>query len=142
MKNTKTQVFYFRKPEGFTLIELLIVIVILGLLMSLVAPAMFSKVASSQRKTAIAQMQMFSTALDTYRLDVGVFPTQLGELRSGSVAGWDGPYLPREIPLDPWGNPYVYQQNSNNNATPYTLKSLGKDGREGGDGDNEDIVFQ
>ena len=98
-----------RRPvRGFTLIELLIVIVILGLLLSLVAPTMFSKVGSSQRKTAMAQMQMLSTALDTYRLDTGVFPSQLSDLRAASVPGWDGPYLPRDVPSDPWGNPYVY----------------------------------
>jgi len=127
---------------GFTLIELLIVIVIMGLLLSLVAPAMFSKVGSSQRKTALAQMQMLSTALDTYRLDVGAYPKTLAELRAGSEAGWDGPYLPRELPSDPWGNPYVYTSDNGDRAKPYILKSYGKDGREGGDGDNEDIVFQ
>lgn len=127
---------------GFTLIELLIVIVILGLLLSLVAPAMFSKVGSSQRKTAMAQMQMLSTALDTYRLDTGDFPTSLEELRKGNAPGWDGPYLPRELPKDPWGNPYVYSAKADDPAKPYTLMSFGKDGRAGGDGDSEDIVFQ
>ncbi len=131
-----------RRYRGFTLIELLIVIVILGLLLSLVAPTMFSKVGSSQRKTALAQMQMLSTALDTYRLDTGDFPNELAELRQGEAPGWDGPYLPRELPLDPWGNPYVYSLAKEDSATPYTLKSYGKDGREGGEGDNEDIVFQ
>ncbi len=132
----------FRPLRGFTLIELLIVIVILGLLLSLVAPAMFSKVGSSQRKTAMAQMQMLSTALDTYRLDVGDYPKTLAELRKGEAPGWDGPYLPRELPLDPWGNPYVYNLDPANASNPYTLKSYGKDGRQGGDGEGEDIVFQ
>ena len=131
-----------RRYRGFTLIELLIVIVILGLLLSLVAPTMFSKVGSAQKKTAMAQMQMLSTALDTYRLDVGSFPENLAELRAGKAPGWDGPYLPRELPLDPWGNPYVYAVESGDSATPYSLKSYGKDGRSGGDGDNEDIVYQ
>jgi general secretion pathway protein G len=131
-----------RRLLGFTLIELLIVIVILGLLLSLVAPAMFSKVGSSQKKTAMAQMQMLSTALDTYRLDTGSFPTSLNELRSGNTPGWDGPYLPRDIPADPWGNPYVYTAKAEDPAKPYSLMSYGKDGRAGGDGDAEDIVFQ
>ena len=126
---------------GFTLIELLIVIVILGLLLSLVAPAMFSKVGSSQRKAAMAQMQMLSTALDTYRLDVGSYPEALSELRAGKAPCWDGPYLPRELPNDPWGNPYVYQLGGES-GKPFALKSFGKDGRQGGDGDNEDIVYQ
>lgn len=131
-----------RRPRaGFTLIELLIVIVILGLLLSLVAPAMFSKVGSSQRKTALAQMQMFSTALDTFRLDVGDYPETLAELRASTKPGWDGPYLPRELPLDPWGNPYVFQR-PGEGGQPYSLRSYGKDGRPGGEGDGEDIVFQ
>jgi len=134
--------FMRRRRRGFTLIELLIVIVILGLLLSLVAPTMFSKVGSSQRKAAMAQMQMLSTALDTYRLDVGSFPSSLEELRSGTAAGWDGPYLPRDLPKDPWGNPYVYTSKSDDRLKPYSLLSFGKDGRAGGDGDAEDIVFQ
>jgi general secretion pathway protein G len=131
-----------RDLVGFTLIELLIVIVILGLLLSLVAPTMFSKVGSSQRKTAMAQMQMLSTALDTHRLDTGSFPSALSELRSGDVPGWDGPYLPREVPLDPWGNPYVYSSKTDDPAKPYSLLSYGKDGRLGGEDDAEDVVFQ
>jgi general secretion pathway protein G len=131
-----------RRYRGFTLIELLIVIVILGLLLSLVAPAMFSKVGSAQRKTAMAQMQMLSTALDTYRLDVGSFPESLAELRAGKAPGWDGPYLPRELPVDPWGNPYVYSLQTNDPTRPYSLVSYGKDGRQGGQDDNEDIIFQ
>lgn len=130
-----------RPYAGFTLIELLIVIVILGLLLSLVAPTMFSKVGSSQRKTAMAQMQMLSTALDTFRLDVGDYPAALAELRSGTKPGWDGPYLPRDLPLDPWGNPYTYQV-PGEGGQPYVLRSYGKDGRPGGEGDGEDIVFQ
>jgi general secretion pathway protein G len=131
-----------RRQTGFTLIELLIVIVILGLLLSLVAPAMFSKVGSAQRKTAMAQMQMLSTALDTYRLDVGDFPASLAQLRTDQSPGWDGPYLPRELPMDPWGNPYVYSNETKDPSKPYTLLSYGKDGRQGGDGEAEDVVFQ
>jgi general secretion pathway protein G len=127
---------------GFTLIELLIVIVILGLLLSLVAPAMFSKVGSSQRKAAMAQMQMLATSLDTYRLDIGGYPESLDELRKSSKPGWDGPYLPREVPKDPWGNPYVYSLKASDPNKPYGLMSFGKDGRPGGEGDNEDIVLQ
>jgi general secretion pathway protein G len=84
------------KDHGFTLIELLIVIVILGLLMSLVAPAMFSKVDSTKEKTARAQMQMIETALDTYRLDMGDYPTQLKDLVQSDSVGWDGPYMPKK----------------------------------------------
>ncbi|GGA98837.1 type II secretion system major pseudopilin GspG [Agarivorans gilvus] len=127
--------------KGFTLIELLIVIVILGLLMSLVAPAMFSKVGSSKQKTASAQMQMLSTSLDTYLLDTGYYPEKLEELRSSTAPGWDGPYLPRDIPLDPWGNHYIYSS-PGPDGLPYSLKTFGRDGKEGGTGEDEDIVFQ
>ena len=102
---------------------------------------MFSKVSSSQRKTAMAQMHMLATSLDTYRLDLGEYPPALQELRSSTKKGWDGPYLPRDVPLDPWGNPYVYAV-PGENGQPYTLKSYGKDGRPGGEGDNADIVLQ
>ena len=126
---------------GFTLIELLIVIVIMGLLMSLVAPTMFSKVDSTKVKTAEAQMQMMSVALDTYRLDLGGYPPSLDELRSSDKPGWDGPYLPKDIPADPWGNPYAYAV-PGSDGQPYELLSFGPDGKRGGDGDKEDIVYQ
>ena len=114
---------------------------ILGLLLSLVAPAMFSKVSSSQRKTAMAQMQMLATALDTYRLDLGGYPEALTELRASTKPGWDGPYLPRDLPLDPWGHPYVYQM-PGEQGEPYTLHSYGKDGKAGGEGEAADVVLK
>lgn len=103
MKSKVNQGVSRRRTDGFTLIEILIVIVIMGLLISLVAPTLFSKVSSSQRKTSMAQMQMISTALDTYRLDIGSYPDKLEELRRSERPDWDGPYLPRDIPNDPWG---------------------------------------
>ncbi|MAD02161.1 MAG: type II secretion system protein GspG [Pseudoalteromonas sp.] len=129
------------QKNGFTLIELLITIVILGLLISIVAPQMFGKVDSSKRKTAYAQLQSFETAINTYRLDVGSFPTSLQELRESSQFGWDGPYLPKSIPLDPWNNSYVYRV-PGENGNPFYLASLGKDKAEGGEDDNEDIVLK
>lgn len=130
-----------RKNKGFSLMELLIVLIILGLLGSLVAPKMIEKVGSSKRKTAIAQMQMFETAIDTYRLDVGTVPSSLEDLRTANVQGWDGPYLPKSIPMDPWGKPYVYSATAAN-GMPFTLKTLGLDGKEGGTDENEDIIHQ
>ncbi|UCX03970.1 type II secretion system major pseudopilin GspG [Shewanella glacialimarina] len=127
--------------KGFTLIELLIVIVILGLLMSLVAPTMFSKVESSKSKTAMVQMEMIATSLDTYRLDIGSYPKSLEELRSSTLPKWDGPYLPKNVPLDPWNNPYIYSV-PGENGEPYTMKSYGKDGQVGGEGDNAEIVYK
>ena len=129
------------KNRGFTLIELLIVIVILGLLLSLVAPRMFSKVGSAKTQTAAMQMEMIATALDTYRLDMGDYPQQLDELRRSSAANWDGPYLPKDLPLDPWDKPYVYQVPGEDGA-PYMLRSYGRNGIPGGDDEDEDIIYQ
>jgi general secretion pathway protein G len=127
------------RNKGFTLIELLIVMIILGLLASLVAPTMFSKVDSSKRNAAVTQMQMLATSLDAYRLDVGRYPVSLNELRISEERNWDGPYLPKDVPLDPWNNSYVYNLKANNS---YSLLSYGADGRQGGEGDNEDIVHR
>ena len=123
------------------MIELLIVIIILGLLGSLVAPQMFSKIGSSQRKTAATQMKMFETALDTYRLDMGKYPSSLQDLLASTDPRWDGPYLPKEVPNDPWDNPYVYTV-PGENGKPYSMMSLGADGQVGGSDDNEDVVHR
>ncbi|MFT5812269.1 MAG: general secretion pathway protein G [Psychroserpens sp.] len=132
---------FTRRTVGFTLIELLIVIVILGLLMSLVAPKMFSKVDSSKQKTALAQMQMLQTSLDTYRLDIGEYPKFLAELRQSNTSNWDGPYIPKNVPNDPWGNTYSYQS-PGPNGEGFVLMSFGKDGQAGGKDENEDLVHQ
>ena len=129
--------------SGFTLIELLIVMVIIGLLASLVAPKLFSKLGSSKVKTAKAQIQMISTALDAFRLDVGRYPTTEEGLKvlwknPGNIKNWDGPYLPKPVPNDPWGHPYIYKS-PGPDGKPYELKSLGADGKPGGTGENKDI---
>jgi general secretion pathway protein G len=131
-----------RRERGFTLIELLIVMVILGLLAALVGPRMFGKVGKSKQKAAKAQMALFETALDTYRLDVGKYPTTdqgLSALRAqpDGAERWDGPYLPKEIPLDPWGHPYEYQSHSENGD--FEIISYGGDGTSGGEGEDLDI---
>jgi len=130
-----------KKNNGFSLMELMIVLIILGLLGSLVAPKLFSKVSSSKKKTAVAQMQMFETAIDTYRLDMGTVPSTLEELRTSNAPNWDGPYLPKAIPMDPWGQPYVYQV-PGQNGMPFLLMSHGLDGKPGGTDENEDVIHQ
>jgi general secretion pathway protein G len=127
--------------KGFTMIELLIVMVILGLLASLVAPKFFSKLSTAERGIASTQMAAFETALDTYRLDLGAYPQKLDDLRSGSAPRWDGPYLPKDVPRDPWGNPYVYSIPGTEGKS-YDLKSYGADGKEGGEENNADIEHQ
>jgi general secretion pathway protein G len=130
-----------KKNKGFSLMELMIVLIILGLLGSLIAPKLFSKVSSSKKKVAAAQMQMFETAIDTYRLDIGTVPSSLENLRSSNNPNWDGPYLPKAIPLDPWGKAYIYSIPGINNM-PYGIKSYGLDGKEGGEGENTDVIHQ
>ena len=126
-----------KKTSGFSLIELLVVMMILGLLVSLVGPALFGKADSSRVKAAEAQIKLLSTALDTYRLDVGLYPKNLDGLISDNVRGWDGPYLPQSLPQDPWGNTYQYERTN----TGFSLMSFGKDGKLGGEDDNADITF-
>lgn len=134
---------YVRKQQGFTLIELLIVMVILGLLAALVGPRMFGKVGKSRQKAANAQISLLETALDIYRLDIGKYPTteqglQALRVKPDGVEKWDGTYLPKDVPLDPWGNPYVYE--SPGEHGDYDIISLGADGDPGGEGEDTDIV--
>ncbi|MCJ7681326.1 MAG: type II secretion system major pseudopilin GspG [Candidatus Aminicenantes bacterium] len=132
-----------KKEKGFTLIEMLIVMVILGLLAALVGPRMFGKVGKSRQNAAKAQISLFETALDTYRLDTSKYPTtdqglQALRTKPGSVERWDGPYLPKNVPLDPWGHAYEYR--SPGEHGDYDIISLGADGTAGGEGENEDVV--
>lgn len=131
----------FRNFRGFSLIELMIVLVILGLLGSLVAPNLIGKADSSKIKTAVAQMRMLESAIDTYRLDVGSVPASLEELRKSSKRNWDGPYLSKDVPLDPWGNEYVFIVPGENGAS-FTMKSYGADGKLGGTDNNADIIHK
>jgi general secretion pathway protein G len=130
--------------SGFTLIELLVVMIIIGLLAALVVPKMFGKVGKAQRQATQTQIELFGTALDAYRLDVGSYPaTEQGlqallEKPSG-VERWDGPYLSKEIPLDPWQKPYLYRS-PGDQGRPYELMSYGADGGPGGEADGRDIV--
>jgi len=132
-----------RKQRGFTLFEILVVITIIGLLAALVGPRLFGKVSGAKQKATKAQIELFGTALDTFRLDVGRYPTveeglkALREKPSG-LEGWQGPYLPKEIPVDPWNKPYVYKCPGEHGD--YDLLSYGLDGSEGGEGENLDIV--
>ena len=130
-----------KNEMGFSLIELLIVMVIMGLLAALVGPRMFGKVGKSKQNAARAQMALFETALDTYRLDVGKYPSTEQGLQSlrtkpSDEEKWDGPYLPKAVPKDPWGNPYLYRLTDNGEVE---MISLGANGSEGGEGEDKDI---
>lgn len=132
-----------RRTGGFTLLELLVVMVIIGLLAGIVAPQYFAQIGKSNSKVARAQIESFGQALDQYRLDVGHYPTTeqgLLALRTApqQVPRWQGPYLKRDIPEDPWGRAYVYRRPGQHGE--YDLVSLGADGQPGGDGENADVV--
>ena len=122
---------------GFTLIEILVVMAIIGMLAVMVAPSIFNQQAGAQRDAALSQISALEAALDTYRLDVGQYPDSLEGLveNDSGRAVWNGPYLRREVPLDPWGNEYVYDSDGRG----FTLVSYGPDGERGGEGDDADI---
>ena len=122
---------------GFTLIEILVVMAIIGMLAVMVAPNIFNQQAGAQRDAALSQISALEAALDTYRLDVGQYPDSLEGLveNDSGRAAWNGPYLRREVPLDPWGNVYVYDSDGRG----FTLVSYGPDGERGGEGDDADI---
>ena len=132
-----------RRARGFTLLELLVVIVIIGLLASYVGPRYFAQLGKSEAATARAQLDGLRKALDTYRLDVGRYPSTeegLVALSARPAEGgdrWAGPYLSKPVPADPWGHPYQYRSPAANDD--YELLSFGKDGKAGGSGENADI---
>jgi general secretion pathway protein G len=108
-----------------------------------VGPRLFGKLTMARQKSAKAQIELFGTALDAFRLDTGRYPATeeglkaLREKPSGAEK-WNGPYLPKEIPLDPWGKPYVYKCPGEQGE--YDLITYGLDGVEGGEGENQDVV--
>lgn len=131
-----------QRHHGFTLLELLVVMVIIGLLAAYVGPKYFSQIGKSEVKTARAQIVAFEKSLEQYRLDVGAYPSTEQGLaalvaRPANVAKWDGPYLAKSVPLDPWGHAYVYKTPGDHGEVD--LISLGRDGAAGGDGLDADI---
>ena len=122
---------------GFTLIEILVVMAIIGMLAVMVAPNIFNQQAGARRDAALSQISSLEAALDTYRLDVGQYPDSLVGLveNDSGRAAWNGPYLRREVPLDPWDNDYFYDSDGRS----FMLVSYGADGERGGEGDGADI---
>lgn len=126
------------------------VIIVLGLLAGLVAPQIFGRVGEAKVTTAQTQMALLGTALDSYRLDNGSYPTTeqgLQALREKPTRepippNWRGPYLRKALPLDPWDRPYLYRAPGVRNVTGYDLSTLGRDGTEGGTGEDADLLGQ
>jgi general secretion pathway protein G len=132
------------REAGFTLVEMLVVLVIIGLLASLVAPKVFNQLADARAKTARIQIQNFTNALDMFYLDLSRYPTTVEGLNAiyekpVNARVWNGPYLRgNSVPKDPWSNDYLYR--SPGQGHPYEIVSLGSDGVEGGSGNAADIT--
>jgi len=131
-----------KRQNGITLIELLVVMVIIAMFATIVGQRLFRNVEKARQTTAKAQINEFESVLDAFRLDVGRYPTteeglQALRVRPGSLERWDGPYLRKDVPPDPWQRPYVYRFPGQHGD--YDLYSLGADGQEGGEGENADV---
>jgi len=132
-----------RERKGFTLAELMVVVVIIGLLAGLVLPKVFPKLAKGKMGAAKAQIELLGQALEDYRMDVGNYPATTEGVNSliqdPGAENWDGPYLKKNvIPNDPWGKPYQFQSPGTHGE--YDLFSYGRDGAQGGEGEDKDIV--
>ncbi|MEN8216308.1 MAG: type II secretion system major pseudopilin GspG [Pseudomonadota bacterium] len=129
------------KQQGFSLMELLIVMVILGMLAGIVGPALWDKLGGAKHDTAATQISNIEVTLDSYRLDMFKYPSSLEELvkSNSSDPKWQGPYLRKGLPKDPWGNDYQYRK-PGREGRDYDLYSFGADGQEGGEGEDADIV--
>jgi general secretion pathway protein G len=130
------------RAAGFTLMELLLVLMIIGMLAALVGPTLYQRIKPAKQSATRAQLANFSTALDAFYVDCERYPTTQEGLtalrdRPEGAEKWNGPYLKKEVPMDPWGHPYVYRAPGRSGG--YEIVSYGADGREGGDGDNADI---
>jgi len=140
----QTTVARLKASEGFTLLELLVVIVIIGLLAAYVGPKYFAQLGKSEITTTKAQIGAFEKALDQYRLDVGHYPSTEEGLEAlltkpANAEGWNGAYLAKKIPLDPWHHPFIYRAPGASGGD-YDIISYGKDGQPGGEGENADIT--
>ena len=130
--------------RGFTLVEVLVVMLIIAILAAMVLPRIMGRKSDAQKAAALQQISGMQTALQQFRLDCDRYPTTdegLDVLREqpSDLRGWKGPYMEKSIPVDPWGNPYVYEYPGANGDDSFNLYSYGADGAAGGEGDAADI---
>lgn len=135
--------FQTRRHHGFTLLELLVVIVIIGLLAAFVAPKYFGQIGKSKTQMARAQIESLDKAIDQYRLDTGSYPSTAQGLvaliaQPAAEANWHGPYLKKGLPVDPWGNAYIYKSPGDADRE-FEIMSYGKDAAAGGAEENSDV---
>ena len=136
-----------KKRSGFTLIEIMVVVVIMGILAAIVVPNVLARVEEARRQTARTQIAAFASSLEMYRLHNSVYPTTQQGLdalvRRPTIAPVPPRYPPepymREIPPDPWGNPYIYR-NPGDRGGPYDIISTARSGEEGGEGWDADVT--
>lgn len=131
--------------RGFTLLELLVVIVIIGLLAAFVGPRTFGQLSKSESGTARAQIEALARALEAYRIDVGSYPSNENGLSAlinppAGAVRWNGPYLLKAVPLDPWGQAYLYRRDESGDN--FNVVSLGRDGKPGGEHSDVDISYR
>ena len=137
-----------RTEVGFTLIEILVVITVIAILAAVVSPMVFRNVGDAKGSAARAQIEIFGLALDSYRLDNDYYPSteqgldalQHEPTGDPTARNWRGPYLKKGVPLDPWGRAYLYKSPGDTNSQAYDLETLGRDGRPGGTGEDQDVV--
>lgn len=134
--------FKINDKKGFTLIELLVVMVIIGLLAALVGPRLFPQLGKGKQSAAKAQIELIGQALDQFRLDTGRYPTTQEGLNAlvtnPGIEKWDGPYLKKGLPNDPWSRPYQYLSPGSHGE--YDLFSYGRDGAPGGEKEDKDVA--
>lgn len=134
-----------RRQAGVTLIEMLVVVTIIALFAALVGPRLLRKGDEARVTAARVQIGSFMSAISMYKLDTGLYPTTEQGLAAlwfqpQDLRNWTGPYTDKEIPVDPWGNPYFYRYPSEGAGDIPEIISHGADGQTGGEGIFADIV--